>query len=162
MMACLLPDIGADLFRALQVMDQQMAWAEDELSRATKRHPAEGDALYHAFRLLRPHHDLMATEFVYRSHCREILERVAHQEDTRPGTAAEVCCLCHDASQVAPLTTPAAGLYFRMWAVAFPDNPAHGGVDNLSHYEALEGPAIDDLETTARRKLTIPDRKLWA
>jgi hypothetical protein len=100
---------------------------------------------------------LPATEYVYRAHCRELLERVAAGADTRPGTAAEMCCTCHDMSQIAPSTSPAAGLYGRMWAQAFPDRPQF---HDQQHHEALEGPAIDYLETLLRRKLTVHDRRL--
>lgn len=153
-----LPDILRDVTSALEDISQQMEWADDEILQGICRYPAEVDALYHSFPLLRSTHTLMATEFVYRSHCRELLERVVNGADTRPGTAAEVCCICCEASLLAPLRSPAAGLYFRMWAIAFPDQPTFG--DSGQHHEALEGATMDDLETTARRKLTVKDRKL--
>jgi hypothetical protein len=143
---------------ALAGILRQLDWAEDEIRRAMSRHPSERDLLYHSFPLLVATHKLMATEFVYRSHCRELLERLVNDVDTRPGTAAEVCCLCSDISQVAPLRSPAAGLYFRMWAAAFPDKPLDD--DSRQHHEALEGSAIDDLEAIARRKLAVKNRKL--
>ena len=136
----------------------QMEWAEDEIAQARRRRPAQADTLYHSFLLLTPTHNLMTTEFVYRAHCRELLERVAAGSDTRPGTAAEVCCACCDSSQLAPLTSPAAGLYHRMWAAAFPDKPTFA--ETQEAHEVLEGSTIDDLEATMRRKLAVPDRRL--
>jgi hypothetical protein len=100
----------------------------------------------------------VGTEFVYRSHFREILDRVAEGVDTRPGTAAEVCCLCREISLVAPLRSSAIGLYLRMWAAAFPDKP--DDADRGRHYEALRRSSIDELEALARRKLTVPERTL--
>lgn len=147
----------SDLTSTVDVAVNQIEWAEDEIRNATSRQPSDGDLLYHSFPLLRPTHKLMTTEFVYRSHCKELLERLVDDTDTRPGTAAEVCCLCSDMSQIAPFRTPAAGLYFRMWSAAFPDKLIDG---KLQHYEALEGSNIDDLEATARRKLAVTDRKL--
>jgi hypothetical protein len=135
----------------------QMEWAEDEIKKAIRRHPSEKDALYHSFTLLKSTHDLMGTEFVFRAHCRELLDRVAAGEDTRPGTAAEVCCISHDVSLATPMTTPATGLYMRMWEIAFPDKKVF---DETEHYEAIEGQAIDDLEALTRRKLSVQDRKL--
>ena len=54
-------------------------WAEDEIAQAIERHPQATDSLYHAFSLLHPREigAGMHTEPVYRSHARELLERVA-------------------------------------------------------------------------------------
>lgn len=136
----------------------QMEWAEDEIAHASQRHPTEADLLFHSFRLLTPTHHLMTTEFVYRAHCRELLERVIAGQDTRPGTASEICCACCEASQLAPFTSPAAGLYLRMWAAAFPDKPICP--EKHEAYEVLESSRIDELETAIRNKLAVPDREL--
>lgn len=136
---------------------ERMEWAEEEIQAAGHRHPHAADTLYHSFSLLPPSFpDLMSTEFVYRSHARELLERVVRGEDTRPGTAAEVFCLMSQISLMTPLNTAAAGLYFRMWAEAFPHQPMFG---ELESYEKLERPLIDDFETEARRQLRVADRK---
>ncbi|GAB3500429.1 hypothetical protein [Amycolatopsis cihanbeyliensis] len=137
---------------------QRLDWAEDEIREAMRRHSSERDLLYHSVPLLAATHRLMATEFVYRSHCRELLERLVNDADTRPGTAAEACCLCSDLSLRAPLRSPVAGLCFRIWATAFPGNPLDD--DSRQHHEALEGPTIDDIEVIARRKLAVKNRKL--
>jgi hypothetical protein len=150
--------LGAGLAGGLSGILSQIDWAEDEGEKARQRHLAHADRIYHAFVLLTPSHDLMRTEFVYRSHCAELLDRVAAGTDTRPGTAAEVCAACHDASQVAPLTTSAFGLYARMWELAFPAYPVFSS--QREHYEALRGPQISDLESEARRKLAQPGRCL--
>lgn len=139
---------------------EAMEWAEDEIQRAARRHPEAADRLWHSFSLLTPR-DGMGVEFVYRSHARELLDRVARGEDTRPGTAAEVCLVCKDASLVAPLTTGGVGLYMRMWLQAFPDRPVHDGqADDQVHYEAMRGSQIDDLEAKARHRTADPDRRL--
>lgn len=135
---------------------EQMEWAESEIVAAIARHPAQSDLLYHGFGLLVPTHDFMATEFVSRSHYRELLDRLAAGQDTRPGTAAEVVCACAEASLVAPLSSTAAGLYFRMWESAFPDRPLI--TDLGQHHEALESSSIDALEVTSRRALAREDR----
>ncbi|MBO0609894.1 hypothetical protein [Myceligenerans salitolerans] len=135
---------------------EQIEWAEDEIDAAIRRHPDQSDLLYHGFGLLIPTHRLMATEFVSRSHYRELLDRLATGQDTRPGTAAEVCCACCEASLATPLSSPAAGLYFRMWEAAFPDMPPAS--DLTQHHEALEGSSIDALEATSRRTLARKDR----
>jgi hypothetical protein len=151
-------DLWRDIAHAMEGVSRQMEWAEDEIRQALKRHPSERDLLYHSFSLLRSTHKLMSTEFVYRSHCREILQRLVTDADTRPGTAAEVCCICCDMSLHTPLRSPAVGLYHRMWTAAFPDQPMFAELSQ--HHEALEGSTIDDLETTVRRKLTVKSRTL--
>lgn len=140
------------LHAALKPTSQAMEWAEEEIEAAYGRHPeSAANRLHRSFLLLRPVFELMSTEFVYRSHCREILDRVAVGKDTRPGTAAECCIALSAVSMVVPLNTSAAGLYARMWKLA--DLPAADLTDLADHYEALEGAQIDDLESMLRNKL---------
>jgi len=137
--------------------------AEDEIARAIRRHPDDGDALCHSFGLIRPR-DIgpgMGSEFIYRSHAAELLDRVAAGADTRPATAAELCLICCEASLRTPLHGPTAGVYFRMWLRAFPDRPITAGLaDAQVHYEQLYGVQIDDLERTLREKAADPRRQL--
>lgn len=142
--------LGDHLSDTLSGAFAQMDWAEDEIEKAQKLHPECSDALYHAFRLLSPSDILQqasAAEFVYRSHYRELLGRVACGQDTRPGTDAEMACACAETSLIVPLNTAAAGLYIRVWQRAFPGhrNPFKD-LDDAGHYEAIAGSAIDDLD----------------
>jgi hypothetical protein len=137
----------------------QTDWAEDEVQQAMRRHPAKADEIWHSFGLLKPTHERLSYELVYRAHCREILDRVAARADTRPGTAAEVCVACSAASLVAPLGSAVAGLYGRMFSAAFPQLPPMFG-DRQGYHEALEGGAIDELEADARRRLSVKDRQV--
>ena len=153
--------LGGDLMDVLTGAFERMDWAEDEIARAQKRHPESADRIWHGFKLLCPENgtsERMGVEFVYRSHCRELLDRVAAGQDTRPGTGAEVCIACCEASALAPLTETAAGLYCRMWTVAF---PGHRDVWTGAgeHYQALRGTQIDDLEREARHKTRAADRR---
>lgn len=140
-----------------------MDWADEEIAAAGRRHRAQADLLHHAFSVLMPR-DIgpgMTTEFVYRGHARELLERVAVGADLRPATAAEICLTLAHVSQQAPMHAAGAGLYFRMWLVAFPEHPVTADqADNQRHYEHLYGPQIDELEATMRRKAADPDRQL--
>ena len=88
---------------------------------------------------------------MYRSHCRELLDRVAHGADTRPGTAAECCAALSEASLRAPLHSSAVGLYARMWRLA--GLPPTALTEVSGHYEALDGALIDDHEAWLRRRL---------
>ncbi len=156
----LLP-VMQDLLGGLHDLFDCMDWAEAEIAAAQQLHPAAADRIHHAFSLLTPRHRRMSTEFVYRSHCQELLGRVARGEDTRPGTAAEACCAMLDTSQRAPLRSSAAGLYMRMWALAgFPD--IEGFAEAGGHHEALEKDVIDDHEKFLRHKLAVEDRRLPA
>jgi hypothetical protein len=150
-----------ETFSQLGPIFQQMEWAEEEIELAQRLHPVQADLLWTTCRLLVPTHELMRTEFVYRSHCRELLERVADGQDTRPGTSAEVAIACSQTSLLAPLTTSGTGLYLRAWAKAFPDRPiADDSSDRLAHHEALKGDVVDEHEAMVRRKLSQPLRRL--
>lgn len=138
----------------------QMTWCEEEIAAAQARHPERADEIWHSFPLLRPTNDLMTREPVYRAHCREILERIATGGDTRTGTAIEVLMVMRETSLIAPLTTAAAGLYFRMWeAAGLPEIDPEGHVAaDLSHYEAIAGSQIDEHEREVRRRIRREDR----
>ncbi|WP_243795068.1 hypothetical protein [Saccharopolyspora gloriosae] len=152
--AAVLGQLERDVAGLFEIMD----WAEEEIAAARRRHAVDADTLWHSFTLLVPRHELMSTEFVYRSHAVELLERVAAGEDTRPATAAEVCCVLAASSEVASLTSVAAGLYCRMWQRAFPEQPSFW--DSADAYESLHGAQIDELETFTRRKAASTDRSL--
>jgi hypothetical protein len=139
----------------------QIAWAEDEIYAAMRRHPAAADDLFHSFRLLNvneTNNPRLSTEFIYRAHCRELLDRVARGEDTRPGTGVEVCCMLLEISKITPLKSEAVSVLFRLWPKLFP----HLGdlVDDQDHREALYGSTIDDNEADSRKQLTVADRVL--
>lgn len=138
----------------------QQDWAEDEISRAQQRHPDVADVLHHSFSLLTATHERMTTEFIYRAHARELIERVATGVLTKPATSVEVVLLLMRASLVTPLNTTAFGLYLRMWRRAgLPD--LGGPIEDLDgHYEAINASGIDDFEAIARRKLAMPSRVL--
>lgn len=137
----------------------QMEWADEEISKAIQRHPHAADTLHHSFALLRPPRDpRMHTAFVYRSHCRELLDRVAHGEDTRAGTAVEIVIAMCEVGKVTPLNATGYGLVFRMWATAFPHRPE---IDvNRQYREKLHGSDIDGAEAFARAVMAVPDRAL--
>jgi hypothetical protein len=98
--AALVDAVRGDLAHAFDATE----CAEDEIDRATRRHPTAADLLYHAFTLIRPR-DLgpRIVEFVYRSHAAELLDRLAGGQDTREPTAAEMCLTCCEISQRVPL-----------------------------------------------------------
>ncbi|NKY86562.1 hypothetical protein [Nocardia veterana] len=155
-------DVASMVSRCLSDLEpvfEQIDWAEDEIARAQRRHPRHRNALYHSFALLMPTHERMRQEFVFRSHCRELLDRVAAGLSPTPGTAAEVALAVMHASQKAPLNTAGFGLYVRMWIQAgFPD--LESVTCSHEHYEAIAKSRIDDLEAETRTRLSVADRVL--
>ncbi|GAB3162058.1 hypothetical protein GCM10027258_80310 [Amycolatopsis stemonae] len=159
----LLGDDAKGIFAVMASAFERMEWAEEEIAAAQARHPQQASRIWHSFSLLVPNSGLerMSYERVYRAHCREILDRVAADEDTRPGTAAEICCAMLNTSLLAPLTSAATGLYMRMYqAAGFPQFDELA--ESSRHHEALEHSLIDDHERFARRQLSMDDRRLGA
>lgn len=152
-----------ELFAEIQQLPtlEQTGWAEDEIAQAQARHPDHADRLHHAFILLRPSADRMNTGLVHRSHCRELLERVAAGADTRPATAAEIASACSHITALVPPGPAVMTVYMRAWARAFPDIPAFQVLD-LASYEHVAGTRADDLEAEIHRKLRQPTRTLAA
>ncbi|MEV0246886.1 hypothetical protein AB0H76_09895 [Nocardia sp. NPDC050712] len=151
--------LGENFGSALGKIFESLEWAEDEIEKVRARHRKHSDRLFHSFSLLTPTQQRMETEFVYRSHCRELLDRVAAGEDTRPGTAAEICCALLHVSQMSPMRSAAVGLYLRMWQVAgFPQWPELA--EASANHEALEKSRIDDHERFARNQLKVTERRL--
>lgn len=147
----------------LQPVFAAMDWADEEITAASRRHPGQADLLYHAFTVLTPRNlgPGMSTEFVYRGHVQELLDRIATGADLRPATAAEICLALSQISQLAPMHSAGVGLYLRMWLQAFPDHPVTADqAGNQAHYEHLHGPQIDELEKTMRHRVADPDRQL--
>lgn len=133
--------------------------AEEEIEAGQQRHPGQADRIWHmGLSMLAPRDELLTkAEFVYRGHCRELVERVAAGQDTRPGTAAECIVACSRASELAPLTTAGTGTYMRLWAEAFPDHQVMAD-DQREHYEALRWDTIDHHIAELRRKLAMAGR----
>lgn len=161
MTATTIEEIFAEVTHMLGTGLDQVMWAEEEIAAAQLRHPARADEIWHSFALLTPFHERMSSELVYRAYCREILERVAANHDTRPATAIEVVLALLEVSLAAPLNTAAAGLYFRMWkAAGMPEIDPEGHAADLTHYEAIEGSRIDEYEAETRRRVRRDDRTL--
>lgn len=140
---------------------ERMSWAEDEIAQAQARHPEQADTLFHSFSLLSGGEASarMSVEAVYRAHAREILERVAAGEDTRPGTAVEVVIGLLAAAERAPLSHEGFGLCARLWiAAGLPDHDEFAA--KLDHIEALHAARLDTEEADARRACRDDSRKL--
>jgi hypothetical protein len=138
----------------------QMTWAEEEVEAAKLRHPDKAAQLHGSFKLTEPTFDLMHTEGVYRGHCRELLERVAAGEDTRPPTAAEISIVCSETSLRGPLHRGAFLVYMRAFKRLFPDKCTQVISDeDLAAAERMDGSEANELQRGLVRRLTVKDRK---
>lgn len=153
----------------IEAVFETMVWAEDEIEKAQARHgeprPRTGERgtgpIWNSFSLLKVGgNEKLLSEPLYRAHCREILNRVANGADTRPGTDAEMIIVIHEASLVAPITSGAACLYFRLVARSVPELArARAPEIDLAAYEKVHGRVADDYEAELRRKLRQNNRK---
>lgn len=173
-------DIGTDVRELIADLDDELELigiAEDCISSAQRRHGealvirdrsgrviSEKGPIWRSFRLLEPTHPLLRrANWLYREHCREILDRVAAGEDTRPGTGVEALMALLETSLKAPLAGAASGLCFRLFHRHCPDRAREVFLDSsptVGDYEGMYGSAMDDLETKARHRLQQQWRRL--
>lgn len=154
-------EVLADLEQTLRGTFERMAWAEEEIVHAQVRHPEHAHTLFHSFSLLSGHEAAarMSVEAVYRAHAREILERIAAGDDTRPGSSVEVVIGLLAAAERAPMSHEGFGLCARLWVAAGLPNQGDF-VDKLTHLEALHAARIDSDEAAARHACRNEFRRL--
>jgi hypothetical protein len=162
-----LAELDAEFRGIAELIDStldQCAWADEEIEAAQLRHGEQDRGpLWRSFSLLRPTHDRPWPELVYRTHCRELLDRVAAGTDTRPATDAEKLAVLSAASQAAPLNGGAETLYLRLGARHFPEIlAAAGAVLDIEAYEKVHGSRADAYEALLTKKLTQQWRTIGA
>jgi hypothetical protein len=124
MLGLTLPDPDVDKFVRGQF--QQITWAADELEQARQRHgvtdpeadSAFDEALSWVACIDQPY---MEPEEFFRAHCREIFERVAKDEDVKPGTDAEILGLLAEMASRIPFCEGLQCLYHRLALKVVPD-----------------------------------------
>lgn len=138
-------------------LEPYLETAEREIARAQRKYGLE---LVHGFKVLCPSPVLRGkAPRVYRSHCRELLRRVARGQDTRPPTRAELLCAVSDASLVAPFNQAGAAAYeYLSRRVMGPTAYKKVLGDVPPAREPWPG-AIGELLRPLRKKLMVPDRK---
>lgn len=155
---------AANLIRRVFKM---MELAEEEIEEACSRHP-QCRAWVHdqGFLMCRPG-DLSeafagAVDVVYRSHCRELCDRLAAGADTRPATAAEVLLGLSGASLKAPPGRDAGTLQARCFleVMGTPADKELAGIleDMAGQRESFPG-QFDEMMGKIRRKLRQDWRK---
>jgi hypothetical protein len=158
----LMPAEFADDFRSTFA---QMGIAEEEIDRIQRNYPRRSEYLNKVgFLLCMPSPVLrLASEWTFRAHCREILERMAIDQDTRPPSSAELAIAFSETSLKAPLNPTGASLYARHFLraaelVAQPLKPDL--VATLRKMDHRLDPALSKpLEHDACRSLLQKDRK---
>lgn len=155
--AAILPELGY-----MESLFEAMEWAEAEVEKAMARHGesrVEGERgtgpIWNSFSLLKAtHNEELLREPLFRAHCHELLERVAKDQDTRPGTDAEMITVLSKTSLVAPVTSAAACLYMRLMDRSVPEfSRSVSPVVDLDAYEKVHGRKADEYEADMRHKL---------
>jgi hypothetical protein len=148
--------LGTQMMRIFDTME----WGEDEVARAMKDHPEYADRLYHSFSILTPSNHLLQVELPYRSHCRELLERVMTGLPLATATAAEMASVMSELSYRAPLTTEAMTVYMRVFRRAFPKEGAAMFDSEIGAYEQVSKGRADSIEKQLAKRLYQADRVL--
>ena len=128
--------------------------AEEEITRGKLHYPTKFKIINDSFMLLVTPAVLKGKcDEAYRAHVREIIERVALGQDTRPGTTAE--CLCHmmEVALKAPLTGGGQAITERLFDTVFP------GKFEITTKEHWPGQVDDDV-LAMRKKLRDDERLL--
>jgi hypothetical protein len=101
-----------DTFRCIEI-------AQQEMDRAIDIHSDKKQVINESLMALLPGNLSSVADAMYRSHCRELLERIVHGQDARPGTHAEALYALSYTSLKAPLTTKAVALFEKLFTEIF-------------------------------------------
>ena len=134
---------------------RRMDIAEEEIANAQHQHPDHKDRIFQVFRCLCPTPPLAhVLDDIYRSHCRELIERSVQREDMKPGTEAEVLGFLSQASLEAPLARIPSLLFQQLFADLLPEKsrelPPMSRIESLDSYEQN---ALAELLHRLRKKL---------
>ena len=152
-MTDILPTEIITIFKLMEI-------AEEEIQAAVETRPLESVTINRTFRLCCPKMVLFGSRHpdLYRSHVRELIERVVNGDDTRPGTKAEVLATLSQISFVSTLVDSAHTLMARLMKEVMPgyEPPTD---DNWIAQEPWPG-AVDKELAGMRHKLVDPERLL--
>ncbi len=113
--------------------------AEEEIAAAMRKGRRGRVRVWNSFGLLCPTANMVdLDDAVYRHHVRELLDRVAREEDTRPGTRAEVLCAISGATLASRLDRDVELLALTIADEVFPGRDLVGDYGKSSHPGALE------------------------
>ena len=110
-----------------------MEIAEDEIAKTQLNHPDKAGDIWNSFTILTPSPILEPrTPGIYRAHAQEMLQRVVNgqtkKNELETATAAELCCVFCQTSQLHGLQSDAVVAYQKVFKQVFPDAPFHDEV----------------------------------
>ncbi len=136
--------IGDDLMDAFDSTFGHMSIAEREIEEAQERHPDQSELMWGVFGQLMPTSPLrgVRADWLYASHCRELLDRKADGGEMRLPTFAEMAGTMSDVSERGPLTHGQGRLYLRVFSAAADVI----GQEIPDDVRAVDDPEQDELE----------------
>lgn len=135
---------------------KRMDIAETAIINAKDKYPLQSDLIHKAFQILCPSSLMQsAPTRLYTLHCTELCERVALEQDTRPGTDAEILAAFMELSFKAPPSRSWGGAYISLGKKHF-DLPA-----NMDESFSEDQPGeYDEIIGGLRKQLTDKERKI--
>jgi hypothetical protein len=133
------------IFRCMEIVEEELAGRDQ---------PG-------AFMLLCPNDVLGGkAEWLYRSHVRELLDRLEIGMDTRPGTDAECLAALMTVVTAMPVTERARAAVHELWSRVAPDGIKERGLGDLPPTrEVWEGSNEECIEDV-RKRMAQPERKV--
>jgi len=127
--------------------------AEEEIQKGIDKFPESRNEIWSMFLSLCPTTLLCRHPTLYRSHCKELIERVGNKEFDNEPTSAELCFAFSEMSLKAPLKSDMVAAYYRCFREAFPESDIDMDVS-----ESYPG-AVDEIIQQIKRRL-IRERSL--
>lgn len=145
---------GGSCANAIAYTFRRMDIAEDEIREAKTYYPELAQRIDRAFRHLCPTPPLANVgDTLYRHHCSEIIDRIIHRCDVKPGTRAEIIGALSGASLKSPLDRTACLLYEKLFAELFPAKARAFQIDH-SRIDEFEQSEMNALRIELARKLS--------
>ena len=152
--------LGSSTMGVISGAFRRMEIAEDEIAAAKTRWPLQAHGLHQAFRILVPSSLIQElSDDVYRSHCRQLLERVAagaSERDLDAPTRAELCGAFAALSLAAPLSHDYTAAYRQVLEEALPG--AVTALDLPAIRESWDG-RTEEVLSAVRRKIAAETRR---
>ena len=158
-------EISPFFLMGLEARLQLLAVAEAEISRAVEIFPARRPLLVRAGRSITQPVGLLsqAPPWLFRAHCRELLERLAEGGDTSAATVAELAAALGCVNRHAPPSPAARALEASLFLQAFDLGEADIPESERRSLEADRAAAdpfqAEDLLKTLARRLADPPRR---
>jgi hypothetical protein len=138
----------------LDFLFDSMRVAEEEIAAAINKHPKKHrEAINETFKhacVTQPLR-LKQSLTLYRSHVRELIERMIAGADVRPGTRAEVLATLSECSYAAPLPNQPYTLFIRLFSEIYPQHMKEIGNPEWKKLESWPGYSDELLHELSRK-----------